>query len=136
MTDVEIIAGNKLIAVFNDVPFSDRDFTDDRSVGGNADAVRYHRDWNWLMPLIEKISSIEFDRQECELPFGGTEVVIHTHYPRTFGMLSEEGKPMFRFNCGRLFTADTLIEAAWRAVVDFIHSHNEQVVSEIKEALK
>lgn len=82
--------------------------------------MTYHSSWNELMPVIEKISRIEYERWEDELPFGGTQTVIDTAYPRTFGMLDREGKPMFRFNRCGLFTADTLIEAAWLAVVDFI----------------
>lgn len=57
MSNDEILEANKLIAEFMEVKFSETDFTDDETFGGNADAVRYHRDWGWLMPVIEKIES-------------------------------------------------------------------------------
>lgn len=59
MNQEQIIAGNKLIAEFMKVKFSETDFTDDVTFGGNADAVRYHRDWSWLMPVVEKIKDID-----------------------------------------------------------------------------
>ena len=58
MSNEEILESNKLIAEFMEVKFSESDFTDDRTFGiYNADAVRYHRDWQWLMPVVEKIES-------------------------------------------------------------------------------
>ena len=72
----------------------------------------YHKNWALLMPVIEKISHIKWG-EDTDSP--------DTYYPRTFGMLNAEtGKPMFRFNLHACFEADTLIEAAWLAVVDFI----------------
>lgn len=114
---MEIIEGNKLIAVFNGYI----DFPDEMGL-----KMEYNSRWDNLMPVVEKLSRIEFDRHEVDLPFGGTETIIETHSPRTFGMLNKENKPMFRFNCGMLHTADTLIEAAWLAVVDFIQWYNQQ----------
>lgn len=78
---------------------------------------RYHISWDELMPVVEKISRIVAYKDENQEA---------TFYPRTFGMLSDEGKPMVRLNACPLFIADTLIEAAYNAVVDFIKWHNEQ----------
>jgi hypothetical protein len=65
--------------------------------------------WDWLMPVIESISKQQFeDGDRC--------------YPRTFGMISEGGQFMFRFNRHQLFSADTLIEAAFNAVIDRLQS--------------
>lgn len=118
--------GNKIIAEF----MGEFRVSSDMYATGSSHNVwyegdlKYHTSWDWLMPVIEKISRIEFDRHEQELPMGGTEIVVHTHYPRTFGMINKDGNPMFRFNCGQVFEAKTLIEAAWMAVVDFIQSYN------------
>jgi len=122
--------GNKLIEIFR---FPAREiknnwvhWNDGYGTQSHIDGLDYHANWNTLMPIIEKISRIEFDREENELPLGGTEILIHTHYPRTFGMLNDKtGRPMFRYNCGGLFEADTLIEAAWLATVDFLNSIKE-----------
>lgn len=75
-------------------------------------SLSYHSDWNRLMPVVEKISKIK-------LPEAAND--FDTHHPTTFGMLNAEtGRPMFRFYCCSVFEANTLIEAAWMACVDFI----------------
>ena len=61
--------------------------------------LMYHSSWDWLMPVIEKISKIPF---------------------------YEEGYPMFRFTGNPLFNGNTLIEVAYTAVVDFITFYNAQ----------
>lgn len=81
----------------------------------------FHSSWDFLMPVVEKISRLEFERR-----FDGEKWVVWTHHPITFGMLDESGRPMVRFYCGGLHTGDTLIEAAWLAVVGFIESNNSQ----------
>lgn len=82
---------------------------------------QFNTSWDWLMPVLEKISKIEFHREMQDLGDGKIETIIYTHYPRTFGMLNNEtGNPMFRYNSCCLFEAETLIEAAWLATVDFI----------------
>ena len=78
--------------------------------------MKYHASWDWLMPIIEKISKV---------PVIGATENSDTCYPRTFGMLQDDtGLPMFRFNCCCLYVGSTLIEAAWIAVVEFIKSEN------------
>lgn len=105
----EVIEGNKIIAEFMGkitgigIPLSTFN--------------NYHTSWDCLMPVVEKISRIELDRFED---------VIATAYPRTFGMLSHDGKAMVRLNRSSLFEAETLIEATWLAVIDFINWYNTQ----------
>lgn len=126
LTINQIIAGNKLIAEFDGMKVSEDKrahlFSDEEL--RFPESLYYHSSWEWLMPVIEKISRIEFDREEIGLPFGGTQEIIHTYCPITFGKLNNETRnPMFRFySCG-LFEASTLIEAAWLAVVDFISNN-------------
>lgn len=86
----------------------------------------YNGLWNLLMPVVEKISRIEFERRYDEYL---EKWVIWTHHPVTFGMLDEQGRPMVRFYCNTLHFGDTLIQAAWNAVVDFIKWYNEQSLS-------
>lgn len=141
LSPAEVEDGNKIIAEFmccEKFEFVD-DFDKDLSGVRVNDSVypfcslEYHSNWNWLMPVIEKISKIEYDRWENELPFGGTELIIDTAYPRTFGMLNTQGKPMFRYNRSFLFEANTLIEAAWLATVDFIKRENEIMKLNVSE---
>lgn len=79
------------------------------------DFINYATSWDWLMPVIEKISRIEYGRSEDG---------IDTAYPRTFGMLNNDGKPMFRINRYGLHEAQTLIEAAYEGVIEFIEHHD------------
>lgn len=127
MEEKEIIEGNKLIADFMGLRLeNDRFFpevwvekkTGDWRIKGRLD---YHKDWSSLMPLVEKISRIEFERRYDQ---DEEKWVIWTHYPVTFGMLDEQGRPMVRFYCNTLHFGDTLIDATWNAVVDFLKSYD------------
>lgn len=81
---------------------------------------KYHSSWDWLMPVVEKISRIKCIWDNAEV----TE--SDTYYPRTFGMLNEKTlQPMVRFNSSFLHEAPTLIEATWKAVVEFIQFYNQ-----------
>lgn len=79
--------------------------------------LKYHTSWDWLMPVVEKISQMR-----CS----SDNLFDHdTFYPRTFGMLSPEGrKPMVRLNRCEVYEEDTLIEATYKAVVSFIDWYN------------
>jgi hypothetical protein len=71
-------------------------------------SLKYHSSWEWLMPVIEKISRFRFEDGD-------------TAFPITFGMINrEDGDFMFRFNRHLLFQDEKLIVAAHKAVVDFI----------------
>lgn len=68
----------------------------------------FNKSWGWLMPVVEKICKISYDDGD-------------TAYPRTFGMLdAETGQFMVRFNRSGVCHGDTLIEATFLAVLDFI----------------
>lgn len=129
----EVTEQNRVIAEFMGLYRSDgQDFggqeremwfdkrTNIRKVDG---FLKYHEDWNMLMPIIEKISKIKIEPHEQHIDY---------HYPRTFGMPDNEGRPMFRFNCGTLFTGETLIEAAHKAVYDFIQWYQSSLNTQNK----
>jgi hypothetical protein len=129
MEQTEILEGNKLIAEFMGgkyMPYTEGMFGhfehfmfpdlqyDENFIKIND--LEYYSSWNWLMPVIEKISKI---------PVIGATEQSDTCYPRTFGMLQDDtGLPMFRFNCCHLYVGATLIEAAWIAVVELIKMEN------------
>lgn len=77
--------------------------------------LRYHESWDWLMPVIEKIS------QE---PLIGAETAQDVCYPVTFGMPHTDGTKMFRFAGFPVFNYETLIGAAYSAVIYFIKYHD------------
>ena len=136
MEQKEVIEGNRLIAIFmgakehNEfsghplLDFGDFIKTTPFNEPGvwilGESQVKYHSSWGWIMPVVEKISRIP-------LPGDGTRPAEphETFYPYTFGMLSPEGRPMVRICANGLFEADTLIEATWLAVVDFIRWYNQ-----------
>lgn len=118
MKEHEIETGNVLIARFMDKTFYGSYKIKDYGPGtlNEYPPMLYNSSWEWLMPVIEKISHI---------PVIGATEQSDTCYPRTFGMLQDDtGLPMFRFNCCHLFVGATLIEAAWIAVVEFIKMEN------------
>lgn len=85
---------------------------------GHSHKYAYDSNWNALMPVIQKISQhryVNYDKGTVKFP-------THMHYawPRTFGMISENGGYMFRFNCAPLHEAETLIEAAFEACVEWV----------------
>lgn len=70
-----------------------------------------------LMPVLEKI---------CRLRISDGIEFIDYAYPRTFGMINQDtGQIMVRLNGHALFEADTLIEATYLAIIDFIKGYNK-----------
>lgn len=117
MEEKEILESNKLIADFMEYIHSDSEDMDKWEMS----MLDYHKNWASIMLVVEKISRIEFDRKYDE---SEEKWIIWTHHPVTFGMLNERGQPMVRFYCSSLFEADTLIEATYLAVVDFVKDHH------------
>ena len=110
MEQLEIIKGNKMIADFMGT---------ERIIGytGCDTDIPYHQDWSRLMHALEKI---------CRTKVGDGVEYVEYATPRTFGMLNEDGQIMVRLNGHQLQTADTLIEATWMAVVQFIEWKNSK----------
>lgn len=69
----------------------------------------YETSWGWLMPVVTKIICEKFD--------DGENVSL-----RTFGLISESGNMMVRFERHPVFEAPTLIEATYLAVTDYINN--------------
>lgn len=126
----EIEANNRLIAEFMgakeaNLPFGENYIQMEVNTFPNLmwtckiSELEYDTSWDWLMPVVEKISTIKYGWDNCT-PFEDNA------YPRTFGMLTCDGKPIVRINAQPEFIFDTLIEATWKAVVYFIKGHNTQ----------
>lgn len=81
-----------------------------------ARQLGYHHSWSWLMPVIEKISSTKITYKNVN--------ETYFPYPRTFGMKTKDNLSLFRFNAGSLFEEKRLIDAAYRAVIEFIKNYN------------
>ena len=93
-------------------------------IEGHKDArrhydLKYDSSWEWLMPVIFKIGTIPVD-------VNNPEVIMNRFYPITFGMPTDDGKEyMFRFFSCQLHKGDTVMEAAYNAVIDFIKDYNK-----------
>jgi hypothetical protein len=119
MNTEEIVNGNKLILEFMGYKYSDL-------VTFNHPMPEYDSSWEHLMPVVEKIG--EYHYPDFYGRAGKPDELdewYDTAYLRTFGMRSSEGKYMVRFNASTLIMADTLIEATWLAVIDFITWYNQ-----------
>lgn len=122
-TDNEIIAefmqDKKALAVYKHPKYLPSD---------DQQYVKYHSSWDWLMPVVEKISQHIYESYPDHN--GYKEVTVHDRaYPRTFGMIDNEGKWMVRINRMPLEQEDTLIKATYNAVVEWIKTNQPQKAS-------
>jgi len=121
MTAIEITEGNKLIAEFMSVKIGEDIYS--WKIGCleplKEEHLAYDKSWGWLIPVLEKI---------CRTRVGDGREYIEYAYPITFGMIDKEtGGIMVRLNGHQLHIADTLIEATWFAVIEFIEGYNKDV---------
>jgi len=120
---MDITKQNKAIALFMGADYTKQSIPEWAFVKKDFDTVsygayEYATSWDWLMPVIEKIETMQaFDD-------GGDE---HA-FVRTFSGC------MFRFNGCQLFIGNTKIEAAYDAVVDFVKS-NTNLLTQSGESL-
>jgi hypothetical protein len=130
---------NELIAEFMGMPKlkdSKGDLFDFQGTGREIYCIReyelhYRTSWDWLMPVIQKIA--EYTYESYNDSNGYKDVIVHDRaYPRTFGMMDNEGKWMVRINRQHLEQENTLIEAAYKSVIEFIKWYNEKHQGEIK----
>lgn len=87
-------------------------------LGWDLQSGNYHKSWEWLMPVIEKIGRIKTPDNKYD---NGEPVFVECIYPRTFGMKNQAtGKYMFRFNGFGVWESEHLLEAAYLAVVNVL----------------
>jgi hypothetical protein len=124
MEQKDIIEGNKLIAEFmgskrdpqGDISEDYEHYNGVGMLGGYAINFSYHLSWDWLMPVVEKIESLELDRNNYEVWIHTWSVDIvslrkgHSVRKQKIQVDIEEG--------------DSKILATYRAVIDFIKFYN------------
>lgn len=87
------------------------------------DDLKFERSWDWLMPVVEKISQHIYESYTDNN--GYKDVTSHDRaYPRTFAMIDSEGQWMVRINRMPLEQGDSLIATTYSAVVEFIKWYN------------
>lgn len=90
----------------------------------SLNAIGFEKDWNMLIPVVEKIAKIEI--KDSPVMYNGEDTFYDSYYPRTFGLISSETKEfMVRINRFGLHYSTSLIEATWLAVVEFLKWYNQ-----------
>ena len=150
MSEQEIIEGNKLIAEFmggenhpflipyipepDDIWFSVENHPEERHPDNGSmwklNELKYHSSWDWLMPVVEKIESLNIRNNGYDFPkvkFLGDCVEIFTYATyrgTTFywkGYMGLDGKCYNHLSNQK----NSKIEAVWYAVVEFIKWYNQ-----------
>lgn len=123
MTNEEILEGNKLIASFMGYTLSYYSGEFDMvGVNGKMKSLeswaKYHRDWNWLMSVVEKIYKLSGENK----PYYGITFIMHNDTFR-FGTdnSNENGLNMHMTKIGEPF-----MTATYLAIVEFIKWYNIQ----------
>lgn len=115
MTKEEKLNGNRLIAEFMGRSFSMSHISDYKNAPDNAlPPMKYHKDWNWLIPVYKKIAAVSrpIKEKEGEI-FKGSGVT----------WTSECGELTWAvYNSCRNFE----IEKVFPAIVDWIKWYNKQ----------
>lgn len=134
MNSTEIIEGNKLIAEFMGLNYTnlingiwfDMQNNGHRNIEIMNDAKNYalyHSDWNWLMPVVDKIEHLYADKNS--LP----RFEINSHNCR-FAISYPRKYRVFIAGCyndsPEEIKANSKIEAAWMVAVEFIKYYNKQ----------
>ena len=114
--------GNELIGEFMGLHFHKTGWVDNCHIDGNyeCDELKYNYSWDWLMPVVEKIQSIDITPPPRYTGYR-IEIVVQ-------GYVMIKGFPMPTINTN-VSIEGSLIKAVWLAVVKFIMWHKEQSVS-------
>lgn len=85
----------------------------------SPDSFEFHKRWDWIMPVVETISNFVYEVEEVNDGLS-TRIETHRAYPRTFGMQTDDGRWMVRFNRNQLHVGESFIETVFFACVDFV----------------
>jgi len=106
MEEIEIIEGNKLIAEFMGHIYSIHPEINEWEMK----QLKYHKSWDWLMRVKEKIDSI--DNNEYDVIIWRSDCHINDRVQILFE--------------ASIFKGDhTLIQIVWKCFVEFIKWHNQ-----------
>lgn len=116
MRDNEIIEGNKLIAEFMGAIRHHSGTWDGKSISikfpdgkiCTLEQLSYNSNWNWIMPVIEKIEQDNYGFKMCRK-------VVEIYLDDTKDVILKEKK-------------SSRIESLWVALVEFIKRHNSGIV--------
>ena len=109
-----VTENNKLIAEFMGYPKHKIDFVGKRLNFENSKHNTYHKDWNWLMPVVEKIESFVLnDDNSFNVTIGATNYcVIQDSYGEIYENIED--------------SEETKLLTVYKAIIKFIKWYNEQ----------
>tara|TARA_R110000787_G_scaffold21786_3_gene63958 strand:- start:3207 stop:3605 length:399 start_codon:yes stop_codon:yes gene_type:complete len=99
---------NKIIAEFMGYP--------DLGTEGDFTYLKYHREWNWLMPVVEKINSLKCK----DNGYYGVEI-----FPNAVRIEDGDSNEIVLLNQTNE-SFETLKQAIYQAVVEFIKEYNDE----------
>ncbi len=127
MQEEIIQEGNRLIALspFGDCKVNDKKSTYqyERHDGSDwyLEGLQYHWNWNWLMPVVEKIESIK----DPHHGYFGVHICSNscTIQATNFRSGNPMGDPPYYFAD---WTLDTKIQSTYQGIISFIQWYNKQ----------
>jgi hypothetical protein len=97
--------------------------------------LKYHESWNWLMPVVEKIESLDLKEYgyqwegiDGEIEYNNGSICVEIEQDRCWIYMNLQLDPFHTFNeKTRGISFPTKIEATYAAVVEFIEYYNELI---------
>lgn len=116
----ETINKNKLISVIMDVKYLDLGDiyeTKDGEILGNENDLMYHKSWDWLMPVVEKIIEL------------GADIIISGDSTSIVKGGTYDSSGDLNFNTADFETEKyegTMLENTYNAIIEFINWYNQK----------
>ncbi len=104
MTDQQIIDNNILVAEF----MKKWDMQFEISI----EKLQYHKDWNWLMPVVEKIGNISISPAQ----------IITVEITNGYTLIRGRGIHIY-YNAS---IEKSMLAATYKAIVEFIRMYNKE----------
>lgn len=123
MEQSEIIEGNRLIAVFHGwkhIPTPKGkgkgywDFPEWKRASWSEESLEYHRSWDWLMPVVDKVESLTVED-------GRGPVNFIVSMDSTYCVISQGGEGVVAD-----YQGDNRMECTYHAILRFIRWYNSQ----------
>lgn len=123
MTPKEILEGNKLIAEFMGMKESvikrGSLVWNEKNILIDKNELKYHSSWDWLMPVVERIESLD--------KLGGVVRIIQGQCKITSRMLGDSSVYADKSNYMLMGVKGKLL-STYEAVVEFIKWYNQQKI--------
>lgn len=75
--------------------------------------LKFHKSWDWLMPVVEKVNSTVFEGNACRVTMRSNATLIEK--------VGEEG-----WEAGPIVTGEVMLKNTFKAIIEFIEWFNNQ----------